>query len=456
MNKIPRAIASAPAMISGGRDWLASARQTTPASISSPASRAGRRAGLGRGGRPDRARVTGSRAATRAGHQAAPVAIRLALRDLARHQARSGAALAAISLAAGITAAIIIGTAADKAAANAGNLPDTQIAVWVGQPEAADSLVPTRTPAQLGVLGAAVHQIARSLHHATVITLDMPVNPAEKPQPGSQGSPGGQPVANLGAPLNTAAGRGGTYSSIPLYVATPALLRNLGISPATVSPATNILTVHAGSLVVSTNTTFGTATHVQHIEAPGYTSEPTSLMTLTGLHRRHWTQIQSGWLITASQPPTAAQLAAAREVAAKAGLVIEARNTQASLGTISAAATAAGALLALGVLAMTVGLIRTEAAGDLRTLTATGATSTTRRTLTATTAGVLALLGALTGAAGAYLALAAAHRSDLATLGHVPVLYLTITIFGVPAAAALAGWIVAGRQPPVIARRVLE
>ena len=66
----------------------------------------------------------------------APVAVRLALRDLARHQARSGAALAAISLALGITAAIIISSAADKTAANAGNLPDTQILVWIGQPEA--------------------------------------------------------------------------------------------------------------------------------------------------------------------------------------------------------------------------------------------------------------------------------------------------------------------------------
>ena len=46
---------------------------------------------------------------------------------------------------------------------------------------------------------------------------------------------------------------------------------------------------------------------------------------------------------------------------------------------------------------MTVGLIRTEAAGDLRTLTATGATSTTRRTLTAATAGAF-FLGALPGA----------------------------------------------------------
>jgi putative ABC transport system permease protein len=381
----------------------------------------------------------------------APVAIRLALRDLARHQARSGAALAAISLAVGITAAIIISSAADKAAANAGNLPDTQILAWIGQPEAADALVPIRTPAQLGALAAAAHHIAGSLHHAAVVGIDMPVNPADKPQPGSQGSQAAQAVAGLGA-----AGRGGTYRAIPLYVATPAVLHYLGISPASVSPATNILTVQAGPLVLSTNTTFATATHVQRIQAPGYTSAPTSLMTLGGLHRRHWTQIQSGWLINSSQPLTAAQLAAAREMAAKAGLIIEARNTQASLATISAAATAAGALLALGVLAMTVGLIRTEAAGDLRTLTATGATSTTRRTLTATTAGALALLGALTGTAGAYLALAAGYRSDPGALGHVPVLYLTITILGVPTAAALTGWIAAGRQPPAIARRVLE
>lgn len=386
----------------------------------------------------------------------APVAMRLALRDLARHQARSGAALAAISLAAGITVAIIISSAADKAAANAGNLPATQIAAWIGQPEAADALVPVRTPAQLGVLAAAVHQIAHALQDATVITLDMPVNPADKPQPGSQGNPAGQPVAQLGVPLNPAGGRGGTYRSIPVYLAAPSLLRYLGIGPAAITSATDILTSRTGRLVLYTKTTFATVTHVRRIEAPGYTSEPTSLMTLAGLHRRHWTQIQSGWLITSSQPLTAAQLAAAREVAAKAGLVIEARNTQASLAAISAAATAAGALLALGVLAMTVGLIRTEAAGDLRTLTATGATSTTRRTLTATTAGALALLGALTGAAGSYLALAAAHRSDPAALGHVPVLYLTITVLGVPAAAALTGWILAGRKPPAIARRVLE
>ena len=179
-------------------------------------------------------------------------------------------------------------------------------------------------------------------------------------------------------------------------------------------------------------------------------------MTLGGLHRRGWTQIQSGWLVQSAKPLTAAQLAAARDAAAKAGLIIEARNSQASLATISAATTAAGALLALGVLAMTVALIRTEASSDLRTLTAAGATSKTRRMLTAATAGGLALFGALLGSAGAYLALAAGHLSDLAALSRVPLLYLAITVLGVPIAAALTGWILAGRKPPSIARRVLE
>ena len=45
-------------------------------------------------------------------------------------------------------------------------------------------------------------------------------------------------------------------------------------------------------------------------------------------------------------------------------------------------AAAAAILLALGILAMTVGLIRSETAGDLRTLTAAGATSRIRRTNT--------------------------------------------------------------------------
>ena len=388
----------------------------------------------------------------------APVAVRLALRDLARHQARAGAALAAISLALAITAAIVISSAADKTAANAGNLPGNQILVWTGPPAGPDGpVIPRRTPAQLGVLAAAVRQIAGPLRRPAVIALDMPVNPASKPQPAGQGSAGGLLPAGLGVPQNPGAtGRGENFTSVYLYVATPAVLRYLGVSPGAISPAVDFLTVRAGTLVVSSPSSFATATHVQRIRGPGYTSDPTSLMTTGSLDRLGWTQIQSGWLIQAGQPFTAAQLAAARAVAASAGLIIETRDSQASLATISAAATAGGALLALGVLAMTVGLMRTEAAGDLRTLTAAGATRSTRRTLAAVTAGALALLGALIGSAGAYLALTAGHLSDPGVLGRVPLLDLSLIVLAVPAAAALAGWALAGRPPSSIARQVLS
>jgi putative ABC transport system permease protein len=65
-------------------------------------------------------------------------------------------------------------------------------------------------------------------------------------------------------------------------------------------------------------------------------------------------------------------------------LTIETRRDS-SATTPIAIAIGAGAPLALAILAMTVGLIRSERAGDLRTLTATGATSRIRRTLTGAT-----------------------------------------------------------------------
>src|SRR5260370_5797716 len=98
----------------------------------------------------------------------------------------------------------------------------------------------------------------------------MPVNPASKPQPGGQ-----QPVVSLNAPVDQAAGRNGVYHSVALYVATPAVLRLLGINPATIDPATNILTIQAGQDFLTTITTITHATHAQPIHLPDSASQPT-------------------------------------------------------------------------------------------------------------------------------------------------------------------------------------
>ena len=105
----------------------------------------------------------------------------------------------------------------------------------------------------------------------------------------------------------------------------------------------------------------------------------------------------SGWLILTPHPLTAAQITSARLTAAGQGLTIETKYSAPSSAEILNWATLFGIVLALGIVAMSVGLIRSETASDLRTLTATGASGWTRRALTAVTAGALALAGAVLG-----------------------------------------------------------
>jgi len=183
---------------------------------------------------------------------------------------------------------------------------------------------------------------------------------------------------------------------------------------------------------------------------------PDSFVTMNGIRRHGWKQVPAGWLVESKRVLTRDQLTAARKLAAEAGLELETKRERTSLATPMAIATAAGALLALAILAMTVGLIRSESASDLRTLTATGATGRIRRTLTGATAGALALLGALLGVAGAYLTLIATYHDDLGYLRDVPALHLVLLVLGVPLTAGTAGWLLAGREPPSIARTVID
>jgi putative ABC transport system permease protein len=263
-----------------------------------------------------------------------------------------------------------------------------------------------------------------------------------------------------------------------LYVATPALLRYLGIDPATIDPSTDFLvdrSLPTDELVTvreqltsrggrEPNLTEIPVTNVQRIDSRKLFGsrevDPVlaraSFITLDGLRRRGLRQIPSGWLVESNRPLTSEQIADARQLAAGAGLTIEVQRDPTSQAKLSAIATGAGALLALAILAMTVGLIRSETAGDLRTLTAAGATSWVRRTLTAATAGALAFLGALLGVAGAYVVVAAMYLDDLGYLSRIPLLYLVLIVAGLPLAAIAAGWLLAGREPPAIARPAIE
>ncbi|MGH3238481.1 MAG: FtsX-like permease family protein, partial [Streptosporangiaceae bacterium] len=190
---------------------------------------------------------------------------------------------------------------------------------------------------------------------------------------------------------------------------------------------------------------------------PGGTSAPNTLITEYAVSKYHMqTQLQ-GWLIQAPAPLTATQLNASRQLALSYQVVVETGTYKPSLRDFADGATALGILIALSVLAMSVGLIRSETARDLRTLTATGASSTTRRTITAATAAALALLGAIAGMVGAVVAVLAWGHSSLSNiLNDVLLTDVLILLIGLPLVAAAAGWLLAGREPMVISRQPLE
>ena len=278
-----------------------------------------------------------------------------------------------------------------------------------------------------------------------------------------------------------------------IYVASPQLLKALGIAQSQINPRADFLTMRAGldtlgnMQMVWGNGFFGQGGGggnaangsilpcpaisclanpvIQYLpQLPSGTSAPNTLLTehaVSQLHLQSQTSV-SGWLITSAGPLTAAQISGARATASTAQLTIETKNDEPSSWEVVDWATAAGIALALAILVMTVGLIRAETASDLRTLAATGASSWSRRSITAATAGGLALLGMLLGAAGGYLACAGFFQggrfgeSVFDNLSHVPLPNLLIIVVGLPVAAAVGGFVFSGRQPSLVSRQPIE
>jgi putative ABC transport system permease protein len=398
-----------------------------------------------------------------------PIAARIALRDLARYRARSGSALAAISI--GVLVAVIVMLAASARYGNvldyAGpNLTSSELHLstaypppgqQVGEVErtAKGQLVPVTAPAPkvetatLAQLTAAAETIARGLG-AQLITLETP-------------------DVEIGG---TEGGRNWTGA---LYVATPQLLSAFGISPSEINPTADILTSRPGlsgisglALDVSSGSKFSSgpgaaiATAViQEIPAlPSGVHAPNTVITERAMRKFHIAATTTDWLIQGTQPFTAAQIANAERTASTSQLSVESKNDEPTSSSVIGTAALFGALVALAVLAMSVGLVRSETAGDLRTLAATGASSSTRRTITAVTAGALGFLGTLLGVVGGYIAMIGYLRSNslnggIAALGNVPLADLGLLLFAMPAFAAGVAWLVAGREPDVMAPQAI-
>jgi len=378
---------------------------------------------------------------------ALPVAPRMALRDLARYQSRSGAALAALTMVLGLPAAIVLSASSAQTTAAAGNLAERQLLI---RPAELDGpFVPT--PAEFTMLQQTVGDIIESLDGATTTPLEVAFDPAVETDENFDG---------LNAPSLARRIEDGWADLSLLYVATPGLLSRLGYANSDPTEA-DILTTETGELAVIGGRPAGgdRGRELLPDQAPltaTYTSLPSTFISPTALAPRGLEVTGSGrWLIETDEPISRDQLSDARQLAAGGGLTIEARDQQVGLIRLRWVAVAAGILLALGVLAMTVGLIRGESATDLRTLAATGASSTTRRAIMATTAAALALVGSVLGAAGAVAVLAAGYLDVADAASRVPIGQAVLLVVGAPVIAGIGAWLLAGREPPAVTRQPL-
>ncbi len=418
----------------------------------------------------------------RAGRKS-PIAVRLALRDLSRYRARSGSALSAISV--GVLIAVVICAVAVARYSNVydyvgPNLASNELAVWSPSGQNGNGQGPNGTTSAIPSIEsqeASVHSIASAVGATDVVELD-------------------NPAPSVGLQNPSASGR---QWNGQIYVATPALLRAYGINPSSIPSDVDVLSSRPGLSGSGVQLTYGGSgkgggqlvgpgsgggggpgpgntntcspegciAHPvvqEESQLPTGTDAPNTVVTESALHRLQLASQSSldGWIIQANSPITSAQILNAQTVAATNNLSIESKNDAPTSAEIVNWATVFAIALALGILAMSIGLIRSETASELRTLTATGASSRTRRSLTAATAGGLAFLGALLGTVAAYVGLAGWFHSNSLEGGvsdiidHIPWSNLFLIVIAMPVVAAIVGWVLAGRDPTGISTRPME
>jgi putative ABC transport system permease protein len=382
-----------------------------------------------------------------------PLAPRVALRDLARYQARAAAALGAITLGLAVSVGIVAIAAANEPDPAAGDLSDHELLVLSadtsGEGDAAPS--PDQTAAEVATLDQRAADVIAAVGGDTdTAPLDYAVSPRPTPDASRR-----EPVAiGVATSPHSIEGRGRPY------VATPEMLALYDIDPESIESGTELLTSRRAPFILLDFTAkpgFDVQpAEAQHVDLPTYGSAPNALVTEAAMVANDWVPVRVGWVVESASPLTGDQIQAARRAAADAGLEVQTRETHDELAALRTGATVAGVVLAVAIVTIAVGLIRSEARRDMRTLTATGARQRTRRALTASTAAGLALPGVLLGLGGAYLALVASYHADLGRLVPIPFGQLLPLALGTPLAAFAVGWLLAGREPRTFARQELE
>lgn len=387
-----------------------------------------------------------------------PLAGRIAGRDLARHQSRSAAALAAIALALGVPVALAVTTASGDAMDGEGtpNLPANVAIAWIPDAQGGDVI-----PAGLDPTTAvpALERIRAVLPTAAIAPIEVAVDPhgpVEPDVPFERSGPGDGVMPIVVTRTVTAGADGVTTGSDSVaWLASEALLEAFDLDPALAHADTPLLGQSEEPARIGQRNDDYTAQSpapMTVITLPNGWQLAADWLTPASVAARGWDRVIVGWVIV-DDHPLAGDAHADLRTAAGGDALVEVQRRSPSRATFRVVAAAIGAIVALGVLALAVGLIRAEASAQTRTLAAIGAPARTRRAIAAATAGFLALAGAALAVPGGYLALLVTMSTPDTNYPFVlPWPALGIITLLVPAAASVGAWLLSGRQPSTLAK----
>ena len=359
----------------------------------------------------------------------APLAVRLAFRDIARNRSRSAAAVAAASIAIAIPFGI-------------GSFMASYSAIW--QPNLPDNVAsinfydPTVGPAsQRSMPPTPIAELAAIVPDATLVPRLMPIDTVLTEERAELGETG-----PYGFVVNEQ--RTTSMTGRVVELATPELLTALGVELP--GPDTDLLVLTDANLDLDPALTI----ERRDLDLPLYFPDVLLVSDIPGVTSD--AVITLSWLLVSDEPLSQEQRDRLEVAGQSNDIFINAQSVEPSFVAMRSAAMAIASLLALGVVAVAVALVRIEASNETRLLNVVGASPKTARLVSAATVAGLTIAAVAIAVPTTLVALTGVYLNpDEAFDFVVPWFELAVLLVALPAIGAGVAWLVtstsAGHSP---------
>lgn len=384
-----------------------------------------------------------------------PLSARIAGRDLARHQTRSASALAAIVLALGIPLGIVLSSSSAEAQLRhePPNLPAHLALLFQRDAGGRNEPPPRSFDSETETVAVALAQMQGLVPGSRVVPIQMAHDPTDAPVPITYATgvtAESVSVVRIQVPMGD---RNEPTWADAVWVATPELLAAWKLDPALAERDELLGPKRADLRVGSPNGWSSEVTEPIEFGLPQHPGAAPYWIPEGAIASRKLATVTVGWAIVARSSITSSQRAALRSANADM-FSLDLPDPPGSEASIRLVASLIAYGAGLAVLAMTVGLIRSEAKDEKRILAAVGAPARTQRWIAGATAGLLSVAGSILAVPiGLCFLLAMTSNPSGKNPFTVPWRNLTVIPLGIPLIAIIGACVLTSTRTAYEARK---